>query len=441
MILEFQVENYLSFKEKAKLSMLASPSKKELPDSVISSGKYNILSSVAIYGANASGKSNFLKAIRFMKEFIFTSARESHLGDRIKVKNFKLNTACDGQPSTFELTFIVKDTMYQNESKDVVFRYGFQISEKRVHAEWLFGRFTAQESKLFIRSGNNIEIGIKFIEGKRVYKGIGKIRETSLFLSQIASIKGENAPITHSIMNWFTKMQDISPMSDNNITHITADLMADQSKKERILKAFCNADICVEDIVVKKELIDLDDIPSEIRERIKKDLDQKELKGIHTFTIDAIHKKYNENKEEIGKVSFDFENEESNGSQKFFALIGPIIDSLQYGLVLIIDEIDARLHPNLCEMLISLFNSKHLNKNNAQLIFATHNTLIMNKTMLRRDQIYFVEKNKYGESEIYSLLDYKKVRNDASYDKDYLIGKYGGLPFLGNFESFMSEIE
>ena len=106
--------------------------------------------------------------------------------------------------------------------------------------------------------------------------------------------------------------------------------------------------------------------------------------------------------------------------------------------VLIIDEIDARLHPTLCNVLISLFNSKKSNKNNAQIIFATHNTQIMNRKTLRRDQIYFVEKDKFGESDLYSLLDYKKVRNDASYDKDYLLGKYGAVPYLGNFENFIA---
>lgn len=111
---------------------------------------------------------------------------------------------------------------------------------------------------------------------------------------------------------------------------------------------------------------------------------------------------------------------------------------MRFGLVIVIDEIDARLHPSLCEVLIELFNSKKMNKKNAQLIFATHNTLIMNRRVLRRDQIYFVEKDKYGESEIYSLLDYKKIRRDASYDKDYLLGKYGAIPSLGDFESFFA---
>jgi AAA15 family ATPase/GTPase len=439
MLLEFQVENYLSFKENTKLSMFASSSNssKEESDAIIHSGKYQVLSSAAIYGANASGKSNFLNAIKFMKTLIFDSARESQVGDDIKVSCFKLNSASDLEPSTFEMTFLVHNVEYKKKKNDVIFRYGFQADKKKIHSEWLFGRFTAQESKLFTRSGDDIEIGAKFAEGKKVYNAIGKIRKTTLFLSLIASLKGENAIITDNIMGWFRQLNDLSTIADEKIYSITADLMSDAHMKEQIIAAFCLADICVDDIVIKKVPIDLNDLP----QHIKTDLENKKVQDIHTLSVQSHHKKYNKSKEEIGFEAFDFDIEESDGSKKFFALIGPILDALKRGLVLIIDEIDARLHPNLCEVLISLFNSKHSNKKGAQLIFATHNTLIMNRKMLRRDQIYFVEKDKFGESELYSLLDYKKVRSDASYAKDYLSGKYGAVPYLGNFNSFVDGIK
>ena len=435
MLLEFQVENYLSFKENTILSMIASPSKKELSDSIIVKDRYKILSSVAIYGANASGKSNFLRAIQFMKKFIFDSARESQVGDEIEVNSFKLNSNTENEPTLFEMTFIIHDVIYKNEQKDIVFRYGFQVSKNRIHAEWLFARFTTQESCLFTRVMDDFKFGEKFNEGKRVYRAIGKIRETTLFLSLIASIKGENAPITNDIMQWFEKLQDLTDIADGHVYGITANLMSEKKMKEKIIKAFCLADICVENIDIEKEPIDITDLPN----FIKKDLEKRgDLKNIHTISVKTQHLKYNEKKEEIGLETFDFESEESDGSKKFFALIGPILDALRHGLVLIIDEIDARLHPSLCKILISLFNSKESNKNNAQIVFVTHNTQIMNRRMLRRDQIYFVEKDKYGESELYSLLDYKKVRNDASYDKDYLLGKYGAVPYLGNFETFVA---
>ena len=439
MFLEFQVENYLSFKDKATLSMLASPKiKKDLQDSVIKIGRHTVLTSGAIYGANASGKSNLIKAIRFMRSFIFESAKESRVGKNINVNGFRLNSSCDQKPSTFEMTFIVKDFKHNNKMMDVVFRYGFQVDKTRVCSEWLFARFTAQESRLFVRSEDNISIGEKFIEGKQLYKATGKIRETSLFLSQIFLLKGKNASITNSVIDWFLKLQDISPMSNHSFMNITANLLEDKEKKNRILQALCHADICIDDITVKKKQIDISEIPESIISDLANKSEKIDPSRFFSLTINAIRKKYNAQKEVIGEESFDFEREESQGSQKIFALIGPILDALRYGMILVIDEIDARLHPSLCEVLISLFNSPKTNAANAQLIFASHNTLIMSKRLLRRDQIYFTEKNKFGESILYSLLDYTKVRNDASYDKDYLMGKYGGVPYLGDFESLQT---
>ncbi|MEA2104773.1 MAG: ATP-binding protein, partial [Candidatus Cloacimonadota bacterium] len=420
-----------------QLNMLASSSisKKEPTASIIEKDKYRILSSVAFYGANASGKSNFLAAIKFMQRMILNSARESRIGEKIDVKGFRLSSSCDEQPSMFEVTFLVSGIEYKNEIKDIVFRYGFEIDSEKVHSEWLFGRFTSQESKLFIRIENDIKIGEKFAEGKMVYKAVGSINQTTLFLSLIASLKGENALITNSVITWFRKLQDVSGIGDERIYGITANLMEKSDFKKQVIRALCNADICIEDISIERKPFDLKKLP----EFLKIDLEKKDTKNLHELILKSYHKKYNENKEVIGLEDFDFEREESDGSKKFFALIGPVLDALENGLVLVIDEIDARFHPNLCEVLISLFNSKKSNKNDAQLLFSTHNTNIMNRKMFRRDQIYFVEKDKYGESELYSLYDYKKVRDDASYDKDYLLGKYGAIPYLSDFESLFLE--
>lgn len=437
MLLEFKVENYLSFKENNTLDMLASnnQSTKELSGPIIKKSKYNVLSSAAIYGANASGKSNFLKAIHFMKNFLLNSARESQVGEEINVKSFRLNSDKEGKPSLFEMTFIVPNVVYQKKICDVVFRYGFEVSSERIHAEWLFGRFTAQESLLFSRVLDDFKFGPKFGEGKRVHRAIGSIRKTTLFLSLIAAIKGENAPITNNVMTWFQKMVDLTNVANNNFYGITADLMDDIEMKKKIIQAFCLADICVESIDIERLPVDPAELPEALVEDLKK---RGDLKKIHTLSVKSQHLKYNEKKERVGIEIFDFDKDESDGSKKFFTLIGPILDALRHGLVIIIDEIDARLHPALCNVLISLFNSKKSNMNCAQLIFATHNTQIMNRRALRRDQIYFIEKDKYGESELYSLLDYSKVRNDASYAKDYLLGKYGAVPFLGNFENFIA---
>ncbi len=437
MLLEFQVENYLSFKEIAKLSMIASSSilKKELVDSLIILDNINVLTSAAIFGANASGKSNFLNAIGFMKNFIFESAKESTFGKEIDVKHFKLSEDTANKPSTFEMTFMIKNMSNYTPKKHIVFRYGFQLDRYRIKTEWLFARFTSLESKLFTRVEDDIQIGDKFKEGKQVYKTVGSINKTTLFLSLIANIKGDNAPLTGMVMNWFRDLRDITAIANSNFFGITADLMNNKKAKNEILKSLTIADMCIEDIIINKKKLDFNQLPMEI----KQEINEKKLEEWFSLSLKTFHSKYNSKKQPIEKVSFDFEKEESDGTKKFFAIIGPILSALNMGLVLVIDEIDARLHPNLCLMLISLFNSKKINKKNAQLIFASHNTLIMNKNILRRDQIYLIEKDKYGVSDLYSLLDYKKVRNDASYNKDYLMGKYGGVPYLGNFESLFGE--
>ncbi|MEA2104196.1 MAG: ATP-binding protein [Candidatus Cloacimonadota bacterium] len=437
MLLEFQVENYLSFKKNAKLSMIASSSisKKELPDSLISIDNITVLTSAAIFGANASGKSNFLNAIGFMKNFIFESAKESTFGKENDVKNFKLSEDTATKPSTFEMTFMVKNISNYTPKEHIIFRYGFQLDRYRIKSEWLFARFTSLESKLFTRVEDDIQIGEKFREGKQVYKTVGSINKTTLFLSLIANIKGENAPITGMLMSWFRDLRDVTAIANSNFFGITADLMNDKKVKNEILKSLTTADMCIEDIIINKKKLDFNQLPMEI----KQEINEKNLEEWFSLSLKTFHSKYNSKKQPIEKVSFDFEKEESDGTKKFFAIIGPILSALNMGLVLVIDEIDARLHPNLCLMLISLFNSKRINRKNAQLIFASHNTLILNKNILRRDQIYLIAKDKYGVSDLYSLLDYKKVRNDASYNKDYLMGKYGAVPYIGNFESLFSE--
>lgn len=437
MLLEFQVENFLSFKELSKLSMIASSSisRTKLEDSFVTINGNRILTSAAIFGANASGKSNFLKAIGFMNEFVSNSARESKFKQEIDVSSFKLSKETIDEPSTFEMTFIVKNNTDFSVKEHIEFRYGFRVTTNKVESEWLFARFTSQESKLFTRIGNDIQIGDKFKEGKQIYYSVGDFNKSTLFLSLIASIKGENAILTSLVMDWFRKLRDITAIANDNFFAITADLMKDKKFKKEILLALAISDISIEDITSERKKFDFNQLPREFRDEIN----EKKIENWFSLSLKTYHKQYNSKKDVVDKVIFDFEKNESDGTKKLFSIIGPILSALKMGLVLVIDEIDARLHPNLCVLLVSLFNSKVINKKNAQLIFASHNTLIMNKEILRRDQIYFTQKDKFGESELYSLLDYKKVRNDATYNKDYLLGKYGAVPFLGNFESLFIE--
>jgi AAA15 family ATPase/GTPase len=152
------------------------------------------------------------------------------------------------------------------------------------------------------------------------------------------------------------------------------------------------------------------------------------------------HKKYNEDKMAVEDVYFSMDVDESYGTKKFFALTGPVLDSLEKGQVLIVDELDSKLHPNLVCKIVSLFNSKEHNPKNAQLIFNTHDTNLLNSGLFRRDQIWFTEKNKYGEAKLFSLADFKsgEVRKNETFEENYIRGKYGGVPFLGFFDELIS---
>jgi hypothetical protein len=152
--------------------------------------------------------------------------------------------------------------------------------------------------------------------------------------------------------------------------------------------------------------------------------------GMNRTTIFTTHKKFNENNEHVGEEIFDLDLHESEGTQKAFSFFGPLLDVLTHGKTLIVDELDARLHPIITQAIVQMFHDSDLNPNNAQLIFVTHDTNLLDNKFFRRDQVWFMEKNKYGATDLYSLVDFK-VRNDASFEKDYISGKYGAIPFLG----------
>lgn len=149
--------------------------------------------------------------------------------------------------------------------------------------------------------------------------------------------------------------------------------------------------------------------------------------------IKTSHKVYNEELQQVGLSDFSMEKDESNGTKKFFYISGPILDVLENGYTLVVDELDSKLHPNLVRKIVSLFNSKEYNKKNAQLIFNTHNTNLLSSKLLRRDQIWFTDKDRYGASKLYSLADVKNVRKNEAFEDNYILGKYGATPYLGDF--------
>ncbi len=413
MLIDFTVENYKSIKDSMTFTMEATAIK-DHSENIFKDGKKTLLKSAVIYGPNASGKSNLLNAMNFMRHFIENSATEYKKSDKIDVEPFKLNSHTANQPSLFEVTFMCNEIKY---------RYGFKIDNNIVHDEWLF-HTKVRETKLFIRTGQEFDLSTSFSEGHLIVKE-DKTRENALFLSVVAQFNGS---ISQDISDWFEQFNITSNVDENKFEHYTLNMLADSSKKSKILQLLLSVDMGIKDVEMKTTDIDYENAPSFIKKIIQEDKTEKSK--ITQSEIITKHMQYNEQNEYVGDIEFKLKNE-STGTKKFLLLAGPIVETLYNGEILVIDELDNSFHTQMTEFIVALFNSKETNPKKAQLIFATHDTNLLTHKLFRRDQIWFVEKNIYGESELFSLIDFG-ARKDTSLEKNYLEGKFGGVPHIYN---------
>lgn len=424
MLIEFTVGNFRSFKKPVTLSFSAAkPIKEHRDENVFSAGRFNLLRSAAVYGANASGKSNLLSALVFMRHFVLTSSKDTQASEPIGVVPFLLDSESAGSPSHFEVAFVRDGATY---------RYGFEVNKKEVVAEWLFRSQKVAASPLFLRDADGIQVKPKFPEGQGLEK---KTRPNALFLSVCAQFNGEMAT---SVLTWFRGIVPVHGLMDRGYTRRAIEMLSDANAKVRLLSLLREADLGIEDILVSEEEIDNTDLLKMLSEEGVRRL-QPSLKERVKKSLSSVHARYDSGRR-VGSISMDFNSAESAGTEKFLALAGPVLGALSDGGVVVVDELDAQLHPLLSMSLVRLFNSKLKNPRNAQLLFATHDTNLLRHGGLRRDQIWFVEKDQQESSDLYSLAEFKqpdgsKVRNDASFQKDYLEGRYGAIPFLGDLGS------
>jgi len=419
MLIEFSVGNYKSFKTTVKFSMVAanlSSKNKELDQNNIFSYKKSIslLKSAAIYGANASGKSNFIKALDLMRNFVINSSKETQATEEINVENYRLSTETEGKPSFFEIIF---------SSNGVRYRYGFEIDKNQIHSEWLY-RAKEREINLFLRNENKISTKDVFREGKGLES---KTRNNALFLSVCAQFNGE---ISTEILKWFRNIGIISGVNDSTYRPFTVNKLDDSYFKDRILSFIREFDFGISDLNVKHSSLTEDSLLKGIPNFLANLLVEQ---GSNRMSIQTTHKKYDQNNDHIKDEIFDLDKNESDGTQKAFSFSGPLLDVLQNGKILVVDELDARFHPIITQSIVQMFHDEFTNPSNAQLIFTTHDTNLLDNKFFRRDQIWFTEKNRFGATDLYSLVDFK-IRNDASFEKDYISGKYGGIPFIGGLK-------
>ena len=431
MLIQFKIGNTLSFSEPVTFSMIGATAVKEFENInsfLDPTHKFKLVKSAAVYGANASGKSNLISAISIMKRFVLNSFRDALLEDNERILNapkFLLKSEYEKKPSFFEVIFVYKNKRY---------RYGFEVSNGIIESEWLFFVNTNKEIKLFIRDKKSIKINkSSFKEGVGLE---GKTRKNVLFLTVAAQLNGEKS---NKVLDWFKTLKIVSGLSDLGYKTYTLE----KYKKDKKFKNWAQSIFESLDIVnlsTKKGLpISIEDIEIDKnhknRETIKtffSALKKLQKDSDHIENIITWHNKYDADHSVIDTIPFNFDTQESEGTKKVISLLGPIYDSLSNGNILIVDELDSRLHPLLTIMIVSFFHEH--NHNNAQLIFASHDTNLLKKEYFRRDQIWFTEKNEYGETDLYSLIEYKEVhvRKDAAFDKNYLNGRYGAIPFLEN---------
>ena len=429
MLIEFSVGNFRSIKDLQTLSFVAAPMKEHLETNTFkASDKMRLLKSAGIYGANGSGKSNLVKALWAMLTFITAPFDEKKKFSEY-VEPFKANIATRDKATFFQIVFIADDKKY---------RYGFEYKQGKILAEWLFGTANKNEVEYFTRENKDIFIKEHFNEAVGLET---KTRENNLLLNVAYEFNGE---VSTTIFNYLSAIEVIKGIDKNiedvTIRDITTDYLENLEDKKLLLELLNLSGSNIADLILisrEKKIRGLK-VNTNFRYLPVEIISQIDLSSHATYVennesdnlIASITSKKNlfdENGNLIGQANFDFDKAESEGTKKLFNYAGVILNALKNSNVLIIDEFDARFHSNITKTIVKLFNS---NKNQAaQLFFVTHDTNLLDADLLRRDQIYFSEINLKGETTIFSLADFNGVRNDASFEKDYLKGKYGAIPY------------
>ncbi len=411
MLVSFSVTNYKTFRDRAEWSMIASADQTREADNVVA-GPFGLrlLKSAVVYGANASGKSKLMDALFFFRQFVRSSSN-TQIGTPIGVDPFRLNPRTATEPSEFEIQLVDDDTLY---------RYGFAATRERVTEEWLFIRRNKKEMEVFRREGQTIDYNAKYIKGTTAQLiRNDEVRTNALLISLAAQF---NNPIATTIVYqlFFISVG----LNATNGRRFTTNKLRDVIGKPALLAFFRSLDLPFKDI--------LTGLTAASSLSVNGATPEEDMRVVYQMFSDA--------GEPDGDQAFSLRRDESTGTRKLFDLAGLLQLVLNEGLMWIVDELDTYLHPSLMTALIGLFNSKEHNPNNAQLLFNTHDTNLLSCGHFRRDQIWFTERDRHGAATLYSLSDIKtpagrQERGTADFERNYLQGRYGAIPFLGDLAS------
>lgn len=425
MLVELRVTNFRSFKDTQIFSLIAG-SDRSLPENTMPSaavGKLRLNRSAVVYGANASGKSNLIAALQFVRRFVSTSmnrrtVRETRKGESetlVPVVPFLLEQASRAAPSEFELVFVQNDVRYQ---------YGFQVDRQRVHHEWLIAFPHGQPQRWFERTLKD-DGTYEWLFRSKQFRGEKQLitdvtRADALYLSVGSNFRLDQLV---DVARWFSRLRVYVPPirlhSDKSITAARA--LRNPAFHQRVRELLMFADVGIVDFTVKE-------VVTESSYQLSFFPEEDHFVSQHwRYEVSLAHQ------------GAPFEapallplEEESRGTQQLFELAARLIDTLDEGNVLIIDELDSSLHPILTRKLVEMFHDPQINRNHAQLIFNTHDISLLDRNLFRRDQIWFTEKDRAGATRLYSLLEFSP-RKEEALAKNYLQGRYGAIPFIEGF--------
>lgn len=418
MLVEFSVTNFRSIGERQTLSLVAASGKEHRETNVFDSdapATPELLRSAVIYGPNAAGKSNLILALRFVHDFVLNSASKGQQGDAIPVVPFLMDGESAGQPSEFELVFIEDDVRYN---------YGFSLTTLHVESEWLTAYPKGSPQRWFERraDADDWNFGPNFRGQRKVWQEA--TRDNALFLSTAIQL---NAEQLGPVFEWFRRrLRIINPYARVKPNFSVSQCEENAKLRDRIIGFLAMADLGIGDVTVEHRKFGASKHFSRIPEEIRRQMP----KGVEDEDVTEV--RFSHRTPDGRDVLLDIE-EESGGTQKLFALAGPWLDVLLNGWVLVIDELDTSLHPALMRRLVGMFNNPGLNKMGAQLVFSTHDTSILDREIFRRDQVWFVEKDRSLQTHLYPLTDFSP-RKDENFGRGYLQGRYGALPFVGDLK-------
>ena len=415
MLIDFRVKNFRSLRDEQVLSLVANNDKTLRKSNTIKSGikvAPTLLRSAVIYGQNAGGKSNLIKALQYMRGVVTESASIMQPGQVFGVQPFRLDAKSSQLPTEFEITFLIDGVRHQ---------YGFSITVERVINEyllvykafkpqlWFERTYDALLDKYIYKHNSNLK-------GQKVLWE-SATRPNSLFLSMAVQLNSEQM---RPVFDWFNNKLIVF----NEITPLNPQLSIEMLRKPEGKKAICHfmaaADISIENIEVVTR--------------------RQPVQSFHVDFVAGKHEMKNE-EQDVNELLFHHVTDqgtaifglgdESTGTRNLLFLIGPILELVQNGVSLVIDELDSSLHPLLVRSLVELLHNPELNTNGAQLIFSTHDTSLLDPDLFRRDQIWFVEKQRDQSSKLYPMSDFSPRKNEA-FERGYLGGRYGALPFFSD---------